>query len=496
MKNSKIQLKETEDLPPIVYVDPPGEISPCGPVNDLQHVEQYNGNLGVTSAFVSAHQAPVGQVQWNNNLASIYTNPGNVSGVRWCSGTLISDDLFLTAGHCFDQSPGGWIVPRINGTNDPIPSTEIATNMHVNFDYQLDSIGNPKPEQSFNVIGLVEYREGGLDYAILRLQGNPGQIFGVAQVANVDAAVGDMLCIIQHPNGDRKMIEAGPATAISSYRIEYNDIDTDGGTSGSGILLSPNGTLVGVHTNGGCKTDSTGYNFGVRISYLIEKSLILQKIVGLKISGDPSIYTKQDGEIGVAVPLSTGGIAYAFGRPNEFPGHYWDRPDIIGSSLGTFEDVKLYSYNQNYNQSNLEQPGVIARNGNNLIHFIRGRNKYDQDEWSPEKIIVTNVSGNPSIMAKEDGEIGVAVPLSTGGIAYAFGRPNEFPGHYWDRPDIIGSNLGTFEDVKLYSYNQNYNQSNLEQPGVIARNGNNLIHFRRGRNKYDQDEWSLIIIRS
>jgi hypothetical protein len=73
--------------------------SQCGAADDSQPVEQYDGTLGVTTAFVNNNQRPVGQLQWNDNLASIYTNPGNVSGVRWCTGTLITNDLFLTAGH-------------------------------------------------------------------------------------------------------------------------------------------------------------------------------------------------------------------------------------------------------------------------------------------------------------------------------------------------------------------------------------------------------------
>jgi hypothetical protein len=58
----------------------------CGATDDSQPVEQYDGSLGVTVAFVAAHQSAACQVQWNSNLAAIYTNPGNVSGVRWGSG--------------------------------------------------------------------------------------------------------------------------------------------------------------------------------------------------------------------------------------------------------------------------------------------------------------------------------------------------------------------------------------------------------------------------
>lgn len=261
----------------------------CGATDDSQPVEQYNGGLGVTQAFVGAHQAPVGQLQWNSNLASLYTNPGNVSGVRWCTGTLISNDLFLSAGHCFDQTGGGWERPRVNGTTNIISPQEIATRMHVNFNFQVDPAGNPRTEQSFPILQLVEYRLGNLDFAICRLGGNPGQTFGFTQVSTTDAAVNDMLCIIGHPAGMMKRIEAGPCTSLSGNDIFYNDIDTLGGNSGSGILRASDGRLVGVHTNGGCNAQGTGSNRGVRITSIRNNSPTLQSLptgTALKILDD------------------------------------------------------------------------------------------------------------------------------------------------------------------------------------------------------------------
>lgn len=263
----------------------------CGATDDSQPVEQYNGALGVTTAFVAAHQGPVCQLQWNNNLAALYTNPGNVAGVRWCTGTLISNDLFLSAGHCFDQTGGGWSRPVDNTTGATIASAEIATNMHVNFNYQVDPTGVLRVEQSFPILSLVEYRLGGLDFSIVRLGGNPGATWGTTPVATTDAATGDMLCIIGHPAGWPKRIEAGPCLNVAGTTITYDDIDTLGGNSGSGVLRASDGRIVGVHTNGGCgpSSPSVGSNSGVRITSIIAQSPTLQALTvqTLKFIDDP-----------------------------------------------------------------------------------------------------------------------------------------------------------------------------------------------------------------
>ena len=69
----------------------------CGATDDSQDVEQYDGTLGVAAAFVAARQSAAGQVQWNDGLASVFTNPGNVSGARWGSGTMITAPRSLSA---------------------------------------------------------------------------------------------------------------------------------------------------------------------------------------------------------------------------------------------------------------------------------------------------------------------------------------------------------------------------------------------------------------
>ncbi|MGN0113418.1 MAG: trypsin-like serine peptidase [Cellulosimicrobium funkei] len=249
----------------------------CGATDDSQPVEQYDGTLGVTRAYVDAHQKQAVQVQWNAGLGGVFTNPGNVDGVRWGSGTLIAPDLVLTCGHLFDQSADGWVLPRQNGSMQVLTPQQIATSMHINVLFQVDPSGVLRTEQSFPIVALVEYRLGGLDMAVVRVGGNPGSTYGFTAVATANPAVGDMLAIIGHPAGMPKRVEAGPATVVTTNQVRYDDIDTLGGNSGSGIL-GPAGELVGVHTNGGCNAAGTGSNFGTAIAGIRAVSPTLQAL--------------------------------------------------------------------------------------------------------------------------------------------------------------------------------------------------------------------------
>lgn len=223
--------------------------SQCGQVNESQDVEIYDGTLGVTVAFVNEHQGPVGQTMRGTS--------------RSCSGTLIAQDLFMSAGHCFDDPDH--------------PQTQVT------FNFQRDAAGSLRPERRFAILEIMEHRLGALDYAIVRLDGNPGNIFGFARISSSDAAMGDTVCIIGHPATAPKQIEAGPVTAFDGNQIRYNDIDTLPGNSGSGILHGPSGMIVGVHTNGGCNSTPSpprGFNLGVRIEALLAVSPILRRLAG------------------------------------------------------------------------------------------------------------------------------------------------------------------------------------------------------------------------
>jgi len=234
---------------------------------------------------------------------------------------MITDDLYITAGHCFDQDGGGWTRPERNGQT--IEPGEIATLMRVNFKYQINGGTNQvRAGESFPVVELIEHRLGGLDFAIARLGANadgvlPGAKYGRIQVAaqdlTEDAAI---LCVIQHPNGSPKKVEAGPMRDNQGGRITYDSLDTLGGSSGAPVL-SLAGELVGVHTNGGCSAFS-GFNYGVAIGAIREASGSLagsdeskQKELGKSYSSREPSMTKFTGEEFVKALTSERGIPSA-----------------------------------------------------------------------------------------------------------------------------------------------------------------------------------------
>ena len=260
-------------------IDRLGVIRQCGSQDESQHVELYDGTLGVPVSLVSDHQRSIGQLQWLD-LGEIKTNsddPGNVAGRRWGSGSLIAKDLFITAGHCF-VSGGGSSFPKVQDQN--INPAKAAKLMKVNFNYQINAVTRKlRVEESFPITEMVEhFYDDRRDFAILRLGKNsanqfPGEKFGRLKVATKNLAEpGAMLCIIQHPaigneaEAGVKKVEAGPLNKNEYGEISYNSLDTNGGSSGAPIL-SLEGLIVGIHTRGGC-TKFNGANVGVAIEVI------------------------------------------------------------------------------------------------------------------------------------------------------------------------------------------------------------------------------------
>ena len=238
----------------------------CGPSTDWQNVEQYDGTLGVTTDYVNSHEGAVGQLAYNNGDGTISI----------CSGTLLTDNTFLTAGHCLSRD-----------AQDIIDNQE----MIVRFNYQYDTDGVLRRPDAYLVSSIIEHENGGLDYAILQLSNNPTSVYAPATISE-NISDNELLTIIQHPDGIPKVLETGnyngPDSGDMEDYIQYTDLDTFGGSSGAGVL-NTYGQLVAVHTNGGCNTQG-GANHGIAISRIKEESPFIRNL--LNTEADYTISTQ------------------------------------------------------------------------------------------------------------------------------------------------------------------------------------------------------------
>ena len=227
--------------------------SMCGK-DDKQEVNSYDGTLGQTTGFVKAHQGAVAAIE----------DKSTDSSSKFCSGTMISEDLFLTASHCIESGD--------------------ATKNYLAFNYEKSKGASTLLKQEhFKVLEVVE--EGGsseTDYSILRIEGKPGAKFGFSKVNTNATKEGDLFTIIQHPSGKPKQVEVGHrGKATSGVYMGYGDLDTEPGSSGSGVLNEA-GEVVGVHTNGGCGPTS-GENKAVMLTEIAKVSKTVQTLVQTQV---------------------------------------------------------------------------------------------------------------------------------------------------------------------------------------------------------------------
>ncbi len=222
----------------------------CGSRDDSQWVNDYNGTFGMSRSVAQEHQRSKGAMSITG-----------IAGLddKYCSGTLIGSNLFITAGHCIDDHTTSEYVV-MNFEREPSSSTL-------------------RTEKPYRILKVLERNrvgfKGTVDYAILQLEGSPGLAWGTARIAKADPPKGSGLVLISHPDGDPKKIVGGSVTGYGNYSIRYSNLDTLGGSSGGGLISTSSGELVGVHTNGGCGGVVDDYNYGMRISVVRSVSTIV-----------------------------------------------------------------------------------------------------------------------------------------------------------------------------------------------------------------------------
>lgn len=173
-----------------------------------------------------------------------------------CSGTLIADDLVLTAGHCFGKSLAG----RPTG-----PAAQACKDRRFVFGYYKESpdeMHRLTSHDVFTCAELVAFRNQGamvdfsrvdLDFAIVRLDRPATPRFAPARLrADRSMSMGSPLTVLGFPSGTPLKIAAnGQVMAVRAEGDSYSaTVDTFSGNSGSGIFDSRSLEQVGVLLGG------------------------------------------------------------------------------------------------------------------------------------------------------------------------------------------------------------------------------------------------------
>lgn len=155
----------------------------------------------------------------------------------FCSGFLVGDDLFVTAGHCISSQrrcDTTAIVFDYNATEDGLSPTSIP----------VENVYTCKEVVSVS-------QSGGLDYAVVKLNRpvTGRKPLKIRRSGNV--AVGTDLVMIGHPVGLPSKVEDG-GFVRSNFSADYFMATTDSyhGNSGSAVFNAETGEVEGILVNG------------------------------------------------------------------------------------------------------------------------------------------------------------------------------------------------------------------------------------------------------
>lgn len=171
-----------------------------------------------------------------------------------CSGTLIDNDIVLTAGHCF-TAPGA--DAGMNG-----PST--CQNTRFVFKYYHEAAGRLATITAEDVFSCAEIitsvdrmNPDGTrqDYAFVRLNRSAAPRFTPASVArtNGPTTMGQSITVIGFGSGiPAKIDSGGTVTSLRAMDGDYfeTNLDTFSGNSGSGVFDTATRSMVGILVRG------------------------------------------------------------------------------------------------------------------------------------------------------------------------------------------------------------------------------------------------------
>ena len=199
----------------------------------------------------------------------------NLLSIGW-----VSRALELAACVCRVNTPAGpgsgfLIAPDLLLTNHHVlPNAETAAATVAEFNYQVAWSGELEPVRRFTCDPAFYRSAAALDYAIVRVNGTPGDLFGFVDLARrADPTVNDFVSVIQHPQGGPKKIAFtdNKVSAVFGDLVQYST-DTEPGSSGSPVF-NQDWEIVGLHHRGGGLAGPDGKKYftneGIQIASIV-----------------------------------------------------------------------------------------------------------------------------------------------------------------------------------------------------------------------------------
>ena len=243
----------------LLFPDSPGFIAPPIELSQRQKV------IG-SADFEKVRDLSKQSRDYKNSQKIAWLTIRQAKGSYVCSGSFVGPDLYLTNEHCV--STGSGIVA---------PSALKVYPQYLNDDQY-------GPEYAVTEIVAVD---APLDFALLRVAGNPGNQYGWLAVNSdptVYSEVGKVK-IIQHPAGRSKEISRKNNTVVNlKPTVIHYLADTEGGSSGSPVFSESGDTLIALHHVG-----SRFYNEAVLASSIYPK---IQKFLPGASKPKPPVSTK------------------------------------------------------------------------------------------------------------------------------------------------------------------------------------------------------------
>ncbi len=203
---------------------------------------------------------------YDNRVLSYDHRNGRIEPVG-CTGWLVSNGAFLTAGHC-----GGATQMQLIEFMVPLSNAD-------------RSVNHPAPEHQFPIIAssINAHDDGsgaeGNDWSVFRVSPNgdgvtPRQKYNAGFFRMTNDRTPTTVRVTGYGRDDDdntynyvQQTHSGSFTgeviqSSSDVLIRYV-VDTEGGNSGSAVIdqgIGSNNVAIGIHTNGGCAT--SGYNTG------------------------------------------------------------------------------------------------------------------------------------------------------------------------------------------------------------------------------------------